>query len=86
MLLGKMYVKLPKFSEEEKEDSEEESIGPKLAEQAEPELLVRDDSWRKDAPIRDWDRGKEPQARGSMVLLSMPPVCKAVPACQTWWL
>lgn len=41
------------------EDSGDEMIGPKLSEQKEPELLVREDDWRKDAPLRDWDKGKD---------------------------
>lgn len=34
-------------------------IGPKMSEQTEPELLVRDDAWRQDAPLRDWDKDKD---------------------------
>jgi len=26
----------------------------------EPELIVRDDSWRKNAPVREWDKHKTP--------------------------
>lgn len=41
--------------------SSDEEIGPKLeeaAEKAEVEELKRDDSWRKQAPVREWDKGK----------------------------
>ena len=45
-------------------------IGPQLSEQASseqtgegrsssPELLTRDESLRKDGPVRDWDLGKD---------------------------
>ena len=43
-----------------------DQIGPRVAEKSEekeekkdPEPLVRDDSWRQDAPVREWDMGKK---------------------------
>ena len=48
---------------EEAADSEDEDfIGPSLSEAAkkqEPELLTRDETLRKDAPVREWDKGKK---------------------------
>ena len=43
-------------------NSDEDEIGPKPPESTtlEPELLTRDDSWRKHTPLsREWDKGKE---------------------------
>ncbi|KAK3585520.1 hypothetical protein CHS0354_022929 [Potamilus streckersoni] len=60
---------LPTDEENAKEkEEEEEIIGPPLQPQEpaketkpdkEPELLKRDDSWRKTAPTREWDKGKK---------------------------
>ena len=46
-------------------DNDEDLVGPKLSEkeESESELLTRDDSWRKEAPIRDWDKGKQGKPR-----------------------
>ena len=46
--------------QEEEDDSDEEMVGPKLSEKDKaPEPLVREDLWRKDAPMREWDKGKK---------------------------
>ncbi|KAL5010164.1 hypothetical protein ScPMuIL_012469 [Solemya velum] len=53
---------------EAKEESGDEDVGPKLSEQSvdrvkdtptQPKLLVRDESWKKTATVREWDKGKE---------------------------
>lgn len=37
-------------------EGEEKELEP----EKEPELIVRDDSWRKNAPVREWDKHKTP--------------------------
>jgi hypothetical protein len=49
-------------SDSDRDSAEEEVFGPRLTEiesAAEPEPLTRDDSWRQNAPVREWDRDKE---------------------------
>lgn len=71
--------KINKFDILGKEDSDED-IGPKLTEQAtekveetttEPKLLERDETWRKTAPVREWDKGKESMFKFKIPDISM---------------
>ena len=61
------------------DDKSEEEIGPKLEEilgqtaekeKAKVEPLTRDDSWRKDLPVREWDKGKECKSIRSDVMMT----------------
>ena len=49
-------IKLSLLSSDSDED---ELIGPKLSEAKEPEPLTRDENLKKDAPVREWDKGKK---------------------------
>ena len=42
-------------------DEDSDMIGPSVTEMSkkEPSLLVRDDTIRKDAPVREWDKEKK---------------------------
>ena len=56
-----------KFTAEESADSEDEGfIGPSQSEAAKkqkPELLTRDETLRRDGPVREWDKGKKGKIR-----------------------
>nr|KAG5703955.1 hypothetical protein BaRGS_020552 [Batillaria attramentaria] len=39
--------------------TEQKADAVKVEKKTEPEPLTRDDSWRRDAPVREWDKGKE---------------------------
>ena len=46
----------------DRDSVEEEVFGPRLNEKdKEIKPLTRDESWRKDAPLREWDKEKEGQ-------------------------
>lgn len=43
-------------------EGEEKELEP----EKEPDLIVRDDSWRKNAPVREWDKHKTPLIFGKL--------------------
>ena len=57
-------MKEDEWADEVKSDEEEGLIGSEVStnqasDEENVQLLKRDDSWRKDAPVREWDVGKK---------------------------
>ena len=79
-----------KFAEEDFDQ-----IGPSLPEkeidkklEKEPELLVRDDLWRQNAPMREWDEGKkgEGETHGPVIVGAAWRMCRTANIGLSWLL
>ena len=61
------------FSDVNDSSDEDDLFGTKLSDSQktkEPEVLARDDTWRKEAPVREWDKDKkpEPPVKGELLI------------------